>query len=227
MKWWFSRKPREPFIESYREKTSPRIPSKTPVAEMRFLAIDAETTGFDLVKDRMLSLAFVEVIGGRLRVSSSHSWLIYQPAVPLSSAVSVHGILPAETATGQQEPDVLRELLPRLEGAVLVGHHVGFDSAMITAALKRHFRTSLKNPLLDTATLAMDALDAFAKTGYPGQSTPSLDEVCAHCGIVPVDRHTAEGDAFTTAMLFLNLCARLQRNIGRPLRAGDLPLAFQ
>ncbi len=226
MKWWFSRQQREPFIEEYLGKTSPRLAGKIPVSDLRFLAIDAETTGFDLAKDRMLSLAFIEVVGGRLRVSSSHAWLIYQPEAPLSNAVSVHGILPAETATGRQEAEVLRELVPRLEGAVLVGHHVGFDAAMITAALKRHYRVSLRNPLLDTANLAMDALDAFAKTGYPGQSTPSLDEVCSHCGIVPVDRHTAEGDAFTTAMLFLSLCARLQRNLGRPLRAGDLPLSF-
>jgi DNA polymerase-3 subunit epsilon len=224
MSWFFSRKTREPFIESYLEATPRVVPDKTPITDMRFIALDAETTGFDQAKDRMLSLAILEVAGGRLQMASSKSWLIYQSEAPLSSAVSVHGILPAETAKGEPEADVLREVMPLLEGAVLVGHHVAFDAGMITGALKRHHKIALKNPVLDTANLAMTAVDAFAKTGYPGQRAPTLDEVCAQCGITPIERHTAEGDTFTTAMLFLTLCARLQRNLGRPLRAKDLPL---
>lgn len=224
MSWLFGRKKAEPFLETYREKTPRSVGGKVPIGDMRFVALDAETTGFDLVKDRMLSLAIIDVTGGRLKVASSTEWLVYQEAPALTSAVSVHGILPAETATGLAETDVLRALLPRLEGAVIVGHHVAFDVGMLNAALKRHYKTTLRNPSLDTANLAMAAVDAFAKTGYPGQRAPSLDEVCQQCGIAPVARHTAEGDAFTTAMLFLALCARLQRNLGRPLRAGDLPL---
>jgi DNA polymerase-3 subunit epsilon len=225
MNWFFARKKQEPFIEAYVESTPKTVADKTPIADMRFIALDAETTGFDIAKDRMLSLALIEVRSGRLQMASSVKWLIYQPAAAMTSAVSVHGILPAETATGRQEADVVRDLLPLLHGAVLVGHHVAFDAAMITAALKRNYRVSLRNPILDTANLAMVAVDAFAKTGYPGQRAPSLDEVCAQCGITPVERHTAEGDAFTTAMLFLTLCARLQRNIGRTLKASDLPIA--
>jgi len=223
MNWLFRRKKLEPFLQTYVEATDKTVVGKVPLADMRFVALDAETTGFDTAKDRMLSLAIIEVKGGRLQVSSSTAWLIYQATAPMSSAVSVHGILPSETATGRLEADILRDLLPRLQGAVLVGHHVAFDAAMITAALKRHYGIVLRNPLLDTANLAMIAVDAFAKTGYPGQRAPSLDEVCAQCGIPPVERHTAEGDAFTTAMLFLTLCARLQRNLGRPIKAGDLP----
>lgn len=224
MNWFFRRKKLEPFLEAYVDGTPKAVADKTPLADLRFVALDAETTGFDVAKDRMLSLAIIEVKGGRLQVASSTAWLVYQATAPLGPAVSVHGILPAETATGRQEADILRDLLPRLQGAVLVGHHVAFDAAMITAALKRNYGVVLRNPLLDTANLAMIAVDAFAKTGYPGQRAPSLDEVCAQCGIPPVERHTAEGDAFTTAMLFLTLCARLQRNLGRPLKAGDLPL---
>jgi DNA polymerase-3 subunit epsilon len=97
---------------------------------------------------------------------------------------------------------------------------------MLNAALKRHFHISLRNPVLDTARLAMSAVEAFARTGYPGQREPTLDEVCVQCGISPLDRHTAEGDTFTTATLFLALCARRQRQLGRPLRANDLPLGL-
>jgi DNA polymerase III subunit epsilon len=224
MRWWFSRKPREGFVENYFAATPKRVAEKTPFSDLRFAVLDAETTGFDASKDRMLSLAVVEVKGGRIGLASLSACMIYHDAVPVTPAVSVHGILPADTARGRREEEVLQELLQKLPGAIIVGHHVGFDVAMINAALKRHHGISLRNPLLDTAMFAMKTIDAFGKTGYPGQSAPTLDEVCAQCGITPVERHTAEGDAFTTAILFLTLCTRLTRKLGRPPRAGDLPL---
>ena len=223
MLWW-RKTPLPEVVETYREGTSRHAPAKTPIAELLFIVLDCETTGFDTANDRILSLAINELRGGRLHIARSAAWLFRQ-ARPVNDTVAVHGILPFDTAHGEQEKDILRELLPRLQGAVIVGHHIGFDIAMLNAAMKRHFRTSLCNPILDTARFAMSAVEAFARTGYPGQREPTLDEVCAQCGIAPTDRHTAEGDSFTTATLFLALCARRQRQLASLLRASDLPLS--
>jgi DNA polymerase-3 subunit epsilon len=222
MLWW-RKTPLPAIVEAYRSGTPRRIPGKTPVADLLFVVLDCETTGFNSANDRILSLAIAELRAGRLQIARSAAWLFRQDR-PVTDAVAVHGILPADTAHGEPEKDILLELLPRLQGAVIVGHHIGFDVAMLNAALKRHFQTSLCNQLLDTARFAMDAVEAFARTGYPGQREPTLDEVCAQCGIAPTDRHTAEGDTFTTATLFLAMCARRQRQLAHPLRAGDLPL---
>jgi DNA polymerase-3 subunit epsilon len=222
---WSRRPALAPAVQAYLAATEPRVARRTPLGALTFVVLDGETTGFDPVRDRVLSLAALPVRAGRLELAGLHAWLVYQPDASLTASVGVHGILPAETASGQPEPAVLEELLPLLSGAVLVGHHLGFDLAMLNAALRRHHRVQLRNATLDTAALAMRAIDAFRQTGYPGQRAPTLDEVCAHCGLVPLERHTAAGDAFTTAELFLVLCARLQRQLGRPLLAGDLPLA--
>lgn len=222
--FWRRKIPTHPTVAAYEAATPRTVSGKTPVTDLRFAVVDAETTGFDFSRDRMLSLALVEVQGGRLRVDRSAAWLVYQPGCSPTTAVNVHGILPSETAGGEPEPAVLLELLPRLQGAVVVGHHVGFDAGMINAALHRHYGVKLRNPLLDTATLARTAIEAFAKTGYPGQRQPDLDELCAQCGIPAVERHTAEGDAYTTALLLLAMLVKLQRRLQRPLVAGDLPL---
>jgi len=222
MLWW-RKKPLPEVVETYRNATPRRIPGKTPITELLFIVLDCETTGFDATQDRILSLAIAELRSGRLHLARSASWLFRQDR-PFTDAVAVHGILPSDTVLGQPEKDVLLELLPRLQGAVIVGHHIGFDIGMLNVALKRHFETGLCNHVLDTARFAMSAVEAFARTGYPGQREPTLDEVCAQCGIAPIDRHTAEGDTFTTATLFLAMCARRQRQLGRPLRASDLPL---
>lgn len=223
---WFRRAPLDPVALAYRDGTASRVPRKTPLEQLRFVVLDAETTGFDPAKDRILSVAAVPVTAGTLQLSGLRSWLVYQSTARFSEAVRVHGILPSETQTGEPEAAVLAELLPLLTGAVLVGHHLAFDVAMLNAALHRHFRVRLRNPMLDTAQLAMRVLEAFRKTGYPGQRTPSLDEVCTHCEIAPVERHTASGDTFTTGELLLVLGAKQARQLGRPLTAGDLPLMF-
>ena len=222
MLWWH-KTPLPPVVQAYQNGTPRRIPGKTPITDLLFIVLDSETTGFNTANDRILSLAIAELRSGRLHIARSTSWLFRQDR-PVTQAVTVHGILPSDTAFGQPEHEVLLELLPRLQGAVIVGHHVGFDLAMLNAALKRHSKISLRNHVLDTARFAMSAVEAFARTGYPGQREPTLDEVCAQCGLTPIDRHTAEGDAFTTATLFLAMCARRQRQLGRPLRTSDLPL---
>jgi DNA polymerase-3 subunit epsilon len=209
---------------AYRDGTKNRIPRKSPLDPLTFVVIDAETTGFDPAKDRILSLAAVPVKAGRLELSALRSWLIYHPEAPMTEAVRVHGILPSETRTGDPESLVLEQLLPMITGAILVGHHVGFDVRMLNATLNRHFHVRLRNPILDTATFAMHVLEPFRKTGYPGQRAPSLDEVCTHCEISAWERHTAEGDAFTTAELLMVLCSRYARQLRRPLTTSDLPL---
>jgi DNA polymerase III subunit epsilon len=224
MRWPFARPHPDPLVRAYLDATPRHLRGKTPCDDLNFVVLDAEATGFDIGHDRMLSLATIPVRAGAMAVERSHAWLIRQPAAPVTSAVAVHGILPSESAQGTAEADVLRELLGHLAGAVIVGHHVHFDAALIDAALHRHLGARLRNPLLDTARLASTTLEAFRRTGYANQRPPRLEEVCADCGIEMMARHTAAGDAFTTAEIFLLLTARLRRRLGRPLRLGDLPV---
>lgn len=227
MTWlpWLRRTPSDPAAAAYLAGTRRRVPAKTPVEALRFIVLDAETSGFNVGSDRLLSLATVPVRASRIPLGEIRSWLFRQDTVPLNAATAIHGIMPAEAAGGESEETILRELLPELTGAVVVGHHVGFDLAMLAEATRRHFGLRLRNPSLDTATFAMHSVEAFARTAYPGQRPPTLDELCSHCEVPIMDRHTAPGDAYTTAELFLVLCARLRRLRGRPLTAADLPLS--
>src|SRR5690606_17350743 len=218
------RTPLSPLAREYRERTPRRIDRHTPVSALRFVVLDAETTGLDVLQDRILTLAVVEVQDGRMSVSRSASWLVRQPSAAINAAVAVHGILPADTAEGQAESEVTAALLERITGAVIVGHHIQFDALLLDAALRRHHRVRLRNPLIDTARMAMTGIDAFRKTGYANQRPPTLEELCAHTGLPVIARHTAEGDAFMTAQVFLLLCGRLRRRLSRELRASDLPL---
>jgi DNA polymerase III subunit epsilon len=222
---WFSRRKLPPEVEAYLEGTPRRLNHKLPVEQARFMVVDAETTGFNIRTDRLLSFAGVEIVDGQINLSKIYSWIVYQPEARVNDAAQVHCILPSDTRSGLPEPLMIEQLLPHLQGAIIVGHHVQFDAALLNEALRRRFQIELRNTVVDTAALAMIALDAFARTGYANQRPPGLDEVCSHCGIETVERHTAAGDAFTTAELFLLLCGKLRQRYKRPLVLGDLPLA--
>jgi DNA polymerase III subunit epsilon len=219
---WFQRKPVPAFVAAYRAKTPGKLNRKAAIEDLTFIALDAETSGFDPAKDHLLSIGIIPIRAGRLEVSARRSWLVQQAATPNNEAVKIHGIAPGESAGGTPEVEVLTELLPLLSGAVIVGHHIGFDAAIIGAALRRHFGVRLRNRLIDTAMVAMRHVDAFHRTGYANQRPPGLDEICQHAGLPVVGRHTASGDAFTTGQLFLWLCSRQRVRAGRPLLAGDV-----
>lgn len=224
---WFFKRNRHPVAEAYLEgKREAKPAAKRPLEELRIVVIDAETTGLDVSRDRILSLAAAEVGRGGLRVNSLRNWIVYQASAGVNSAVAVHGITPAQTAAGEPEEKVMKEFLEMLRGAVVVGHHIGFDATMIDQALRKHFGVGLHNKLVDTAALAMRELEAFRRTGYANQRPPGLEEVCSLCGIPMMERHTAEGDVFTTAELFMFLCARRRRRLGRPLTFADLPVLW-
>lgn len=223
---WWKRGPRfevPPELVAYEEATRRRPDRKTRCSDLRIVVLDAETSGFQAGIDRMLSLSVLPVLGSRIRVPAMRSWMIYQPDAAVNPATLVHGILPSETAAGRPEAEVLREVAPVLSGAVLVGHHISFDLRMLNAALERNFGMKLRNVAVDTAMMAMSQLEAFHRTGYANQRPPSLEEVCSQLEIDMVERHTAAGDAFTTAQVWLQLLGLQRERTRREVELRDVP----
>ncbi len=224
MNWLFGRRSREPFVASYLESCRRRVSSKTPLHDVPLVVLDAETSGFRRGVDRILSLAAQPLAERRIPLDRLRSWIVYQEFSMPNDAMTVHGILPDQTSAGTREEDLLRELLPILGGAILVGHHIRFDALMLDDLIRRHTGCRIENRVLDTAEIAMMELDAFHRTGYSNQRPPALDEVCAQLDVPMVERHTAVGDTFTTAEVFLLLTGRRRRRLGRELLLRDLPV---
>ena len=122
-------------------------------------------------------------------------------------SVSVHGILANGKEEKINESDALEKFLDFIGNDILVGHNVDFDVAMINKLLKSFTGIKLKNKILDTRNLYLRL-----KRGedIPAKSL-SLDTLCEEFGIKKNDRHTAPGDAFITAVLFMKLLNRLNK----------------
>jgi DNA polymerase-3 subunit epsilon len=184
----------------------------TPTEQVRFVVLDTETTGLDPRRDRLVTIGAVAVRADEIVLADSFEAML--KVAYNSASVTVHGITRDEAREGLDEPEAIELFLDYLQDGVIVGHHIGHDVATLNAACERHFGFNLRNRSLDTMdlTLHLQRDGVFASKG--GVEGFSLDALCEFFEVPPRDRHTAGGDAFITALIFLRLLGP-SRKFGR------------
>jgi DNA polymerase-3 subunit epsilon len=190
-------------IEKYLAAFDRTWAAETPPSQVRFVVLDTETTGLDPRRDRLITIGAVAVRQGEI-VLEDHFEVLLKLDYNRSS-VTVHGITRDEAAGGMEERQALALFLNYLKDGVIVGHHIGHDIEALNCACERHFNVRLKNRSLDTMDLTLHLTDDGAFAGSRMCAGYSLDALCESFDIAPHDRHTAGGDAFLTAQVFLRL----------------------
>ncbi|MEL7161664.1 MAG: 3'-5' exonuclease [Bacteroidota bacterium] len=215
----------DPTWPEWYERHFSTVVEKTPrdalLTEVPVVVIDAETTGLDHQQDRLLSLGALRVTRNTIHLNEQFEGYLPTPRQHRGKeAVTIHGILPdSDRYAYSTETDLLAGFLDFIGDHLIVGHHIGFDVEMINLALARNGAGKLRNRVVDTGRLA----ERLQPVGYwtpPDQF--SLDKLARRYRIPLSDRHTALGDAYITAVLWLKLTGRLFDKIQRPLQVGDL-----
>ncbi len=173
--------------------------------EVRFVVFDTETTGLDIGRDRILSIGAVSVFDLMIDVGDSLELYVKQEFFN-ADTVRIHGILKEGKVHKLSEEEAIKAFLAYIGNAVLVAHHAAFDITMVNIGLDRMGLPKLKNKVLDTGIL-------FKKTTLckDREELYSLDRLCSFFNLKKHDRHTAVGDAFLTAMVFLKIVSNLSK----------------
>lgn len=176
--------------------------------EQRFVVVDVESSGLDVLSDRLLAIGAVAVAGGRICLDQSFYRVLRQRNSSARSNILVHGITGSEQLGGDEPVEVLLEFLDFSGKCLHVGYHAQFDEIMIRKAMKRHLGDGLKRQWLDLAYLG-PALDQEGNTkSGSGAAERGLDAWLSAFGIVNFSRHDALADALATAQLFLVFARR-------------------
>jgi DNA polymerase-3 subunit epsilon len=190
-------------IERYLAAFEDTFTDDTPAALVRFVVLDTETTGLDPRRDKIITIGALAVRDGEMLLDDAFEVLL--KLAYNNSSVTVHGITRDEAAGGMDEAEALSLFLDYLRDGVIVGHHIGHDIQALNCACERHFHMTLRNRWLDTMDLTLHLNDAGAFAGRAMAKGFSLDALCEMFGVAAHDRHTAGGDAFLTAHVFLRL----------------------
>jgi DNA polymerase III epsilon subunit family exonuclease len=185
--------------------------------EITFVVFDTETTGLlPEAGDRVISLAAVRVRGGQVRRGEAFDALV-QPERPIpSESVKFHGITDA-MVDGAPTIDLVLPAFLRFAGeAVLVGHEASFDLRFLEPEVRRLGLPSLTaRPILDTRLLS--------RSLHGPAEGHTLEAIAARLGVTVTGRHSALGDALTTAEILVRLVALLGnrgvRTLGEALEA--------
>jgi DNA polymerase-3 subunit epsilon len=173
--------------------------------QLTFVVFDTETTGLrPEAGDRVVSLAGVRVRSGRVSRHEAFDVLV-NPGRGVAESVAFHGITDEMLVGVPPMATVLPAFLEFAGQAVLVGHEVSFDLRFLEPELRRLGRPSLiaTRSILDTRLLSRSLHG-------PGESH-GLEAIAERLGVTVTGRHSALGDALTTAEILVRLLGLIQK----------------
>ena len=149
--------------------------------------VDLETTGGHLYEDRITEIAILRFENG---IFTRHQWLV-NPQMPISPFISrLTGIDNEMVADAPTFAELAPQVLPLLQGSLLLAHNSRFDYTFLRHAFQRA-GLAFAAPALCTVQLS--------RRLYPQFYKHNLDSLIERCGIEVSDRHRAMADVLALA----------------------------
>jgi DNA polymerase III subunit epsilon len=193
----------------------PRRPGRTPWRDVRYAALDFETTGLDFRADTVVSFGVVPVERGRAVMRGAVHQLV-RPAVPPSPlSQTVHELRPQDLAAAPPLDEARATLADALADRYLLVWFADVEVHFLRAIFGGGER-GWRRRTIDVRTLAI-AVDGGGpaerdRRGY------ALAATAERWGVPVANAHEALDDALVTAVLFLTLAPKLTPGVAPSLR---------
>jgi DNA polymerase-3 subunit epsilon len=176
---------------------------QTPLALARFVAVDLETTGPRMDHDRVIAIGAVAVAERALDHGDAFAAVLRQRRSSSVDNILVHQIGGQQQLGGVEPAAALVEFLEFRGASFAVAFRAEFDATVLGRELELVLGIRVPRRFLDLAVL-LPAL-------FPGTQNDTLEDWLAHFRLVPIGRHDALADAYTSAELLLIALDAAQR----------------
>ncbi len=167
------------------------LDKSTPLSQLEIAVIDLETTGLDVMRDRILCF------GGLHLKQETQLELLINPKMKIpKQGYEFHKISEEMVADKGDFAENWEAIESFLKGRIIVGHHVNFDISFLHRQAKDAGFIWRPSACLDTALL-MSAWHNFKSS--------ELEVIADHYKIDLSKRHSALGDAEIAENIFLSL----------------------
>jgi DNA polymerase-3 subunit epsilon len=166
-----------------------------PLSLARFVAFDLETTGPNMLRDRIISIGAVAVAARAVRHDDAFEAVLRQSRSSEEDNILVHQIGGQEQLAGSDPVESLVACLEYVDGSRLVAFRAEFDATV--------FRREVRDVLGLYAWPRFMDLAAILPALFPGTNNDSLDDWVGHFSLPPIGRHHAIADAYANAQLLL------------------------
>ena len=167
----------------------------------RYVILSTETTGLNPKKDVILSFGAVGVVDDIVRIGDNFEVVILQYKYLHDNGLSNEFLIESKMSK-LAEPQAIQALVDYIGNAVLVGHRIHFDIEMINDVLEKMECGKLKNEALDVEIMYQKLMDITNKSF-------SLEDLVKLYKLPLNERNSASDDAYSIALLFVKLKARL------------------
>ncbi len=192
-----------------------QLPLNTPLENMSFTVFDTETTGFSIGgKDRLIEIGAVQVENMSVTDRTFQTFVNPEREIP-ERIVELTGINEGQVKDAPNSLEAIEAFYKYVEendSGGWVGHYLSFDVMVLKKELQRH-KFTFDEPL------SVDTLDLI---GYlnPSWDMRDLEHYAKQFGTNIYQRHSALGDALTTAHLLVEIFHHLRMRGKRTL--GDI-----
>ncbi|WP_457590824.1 3'-5' exonuclease [Geoglobus sp.] len=176
--------------------------------DVNFAVVDVETTGLDLRKDEIISVAILPMDGLRILVGNAYHTFVRPTSFRISS-VKYHGITPETLRSAPQFCEVSEDILLRLNGRVIVGHGVSIDVGFLQKEFARCGRKVKFEKYLDIAMVERVIGEIFGEK--PSRENLTLESLARKYNVPLAYRHSAVADAYIEAQIFQIQMMRLMK----------------
>jgi DNA polymerase-3 subunit epsilon len=176
---------------------------QTPLALARFVALDLETTGPRMDRDRVIAVGAIAVAGRALVHGEAFTAVLRQASSSARDNILVHRISGQEQLAGLDPVATWLAFLEFRGASFAVAFRSEFDATVLERELDLTLGIRVPRRFVDLAVL-LPAL-------FPGTANDTLEDWLGHFALEPIGRHEALADAYSAGQLLLIALDAAQR----------------